>query len=151
MSSTTRPTQEGLNRMRNRMHPLCILCGDSRKDALALGFSLRTDDSVEASFDCSDFYQGYQGMLSGGVAASLMDSAMTNCLFARGIAAVTAELKIRFRHPVPLGGALLVRARLERSRKPLHFTRAEIVIKGRVFCEAEGKFMETPGGPRVER
>jgi acyl-coenzyme A thioesterase PaaI-like protein len=36
-------------------------------------------------------------MLHGGVISSILDGTMTNCLFAHGTVAVTAELRVRFR------------------------------------------------------
>ena len=100
MSVTTESAQQFLERMRHRSHPRCAVCSEAGPCAMGLQFRLLGDGSVEEAFDCSDRFQGYPGMLHGGVISSLLDGAMTNCLFAHGIVAVTADLKVRFRHPV---------------------------------------------------
>jgi acyl-coenzyme A thioesterase PaaI-like protein len=45
---------------------------------------------------------------------------MTNCLFAHGIVAVTAEMTVRFRHPIKTGVPVIARARIARSQRLLH-------------------------------
>jgi acyl-coenzyme A thioesterase PaaI-like protein len=144
------PTQEQLVRIRERAHPLCVLCGSEHGFGLRLRFVLNEDGGVEARFHCTDSFQGYEGMLSGGVASSILDCAMTNCLFAYGIAAVTAKMAMRFRKPVPIDTTVTVRARIEDSRKPLHVVRSELVRGGEVVCEATGKFLEMSGVPQRE-
>jgi acyl-CoA thioesterase FadM len=67
---------------------------------------------------------------------------MTNCLFARGVVAVTAELSIRFLHPVVIDHQSYVKAWVEKSYPPLHLLRAELFQDGKVLVTASGKFME---------
>ena len=52
--------------------------------------------------------------------AALLDSAMTQCLFAQGCQAFTAELTVRYRQPVAAADRLIIRAWLVDSRRPLH-------------------------------
>ena len=105
---------------------------------LAIGFLA----SGLCEYDCDRAFEGYAGMLHGGVIASLLDGAMTNCMFANGIPAITAELTIRFRHPVVIGRTATVRAWIERSSPPLHRLRAEVVQDEQRKATAFGKFME---------
>jgi len=105
---------------------------------------LRDDGGVEASFECKAKYRGYESILHGGVTSSLLDGAMTNCLFAHGIVAVTAEMRVRFRHPIALDVSLTVSAHVTRSQAPLHIVEAQIVQDGQVKARATGKFMERP-------
>jgi uncharacterized protein (TIGR00369 family) len=107
-----------------------------------LRFTPQSDGSVRAVFECNRRWQGYDGLLHGGVTSSLLDGAMTNCLFARGIVAVTAEMRVRFRHPVESDTPAEVRAHVSRSQSPLHVLEAEIVQGGLVKAIATGKFME---------
>ncbi|SMF39074.1 hypothetical protein SAMN02745866_02507 [Alteromonadaceae bacterium Bs31] len=66
---------------------------------------------------------------------------MTHCLFALNIEAVTAELKIRFFHPVPCFVEVLLQARLIKSKAPLYIAQADLSIDGIPFACAEAKFM----------
>jgi len=144
MSVTTEPAQDVLERTRQAAHPLCIVCGKAAECGLGLHFSLRDDGGVEARFECKARFQGYEGLLHGGVTSSVLDGAMTNCLFAHGIVAVTAEITVRFRHPVELDAPLVVRAHITRSQAPLHIVEAQIVQDGQIKAKASGKFMERP-------
>ena len=125
MPVTIKPTQDVLEQTRQAEHPLCIVCGQSAECGLNLDFSLCADGMVEAAFDCNAKFQGYKGILHGGITSSLLDGAMTNCLFAHGIVAVTAEMTVRFRHPIDLNTPLTVRAYTTRSQSPLHIVEAK--------------------------
>ena len=125
-------------------HPDRFSCNSSNASGLHLDFSVTDVGGVSASFECSSRFEGYPGTLHGGIATSLLDSAMTNCLFARGKAAVTLRLTVRFRHPVLTEKPAIVRARLQRHSPPRHVLTAEIVQDGKVKVTAEGRFLEQP-------
>jgi acyl-CoA thioesterase FadM len=55
---------------------------------------------------------------------------------------VTAELTVRFKHPVATGRPATVRARLERDLGPLYLLEAELVQDGEVKATASAKFLE---------
>jgi uncharacterized protein (TIGR00369 family) len=120
------------------------VCGRDCPAALGLDFKLADDGSVRAGFDCPAQYEGYGGMLHGGVISAIADGAMTNCLFAHGIEAVTAELVVRFRHPVRLGQRLEVKARITRRNEPLFVLEASLTQGGQLKARATGKFMKKP-------
>jgi len=142
MSVTTEPAGDLLERTRRTAHPSCIVCGRADECGLGLRFSVQQDGGVVAHFACRRHLQGYEGILHGGIVSALLDGAMTNCLFAHGITAVTGEMTIRFRHPIRLRTAVTVCGRIARSQWPLHVAEAQIVQDGRVMAKARGKFME---------
>jgi acyl-coenzyme A thioesterase PaaI-like protein len=131
-----------LNETRLQSHPRCVVCAPESSGGLGLRFVTQKDGSVESCVDCGGGLEGYPQQLHGGVIALLLDSAMTNCLFAHGCVAVTGELKIRFRHPVATGQPAYVRAWIERSRPPLHLMAARVVQGGRIMASASAKFLE---------
>ncbi len=147
MSAITRPHQMLLEQTRRAVHPLCVACSRARECGLGLRFTLHDEGRVEARFECTPAFQGYEGILHGGITSALLDSAMTNCLFAHGIAAVTAEISVRFRHPIEVGSPLIVQARMSRLQKPLHVVEAEVIQNGQVKARAVGRFMEQTSGP----
>jgi len=149
MPLTTNPSLELLEATRHDMHPRCVVCGRPTPAGLGLEFEVLSDGSVTAGFDCGESFEGYGGMLHGGVVSAIADGGMTNCLFAHGIAAVTAELNVRFRHPMESGTPLTVTARIVRRAGPLFLVEAELTQAGQIKAKASGKFMETPGGPRA--
>lgn len=140
---TTEP-HKSLRQTRQVHHPLCIVCGNVNGKGLGLQFDTPRPGVVEACFPCPSALQGYEGILHGGVSSALLDGAMTNCLFAMGRPAVTAEMRIRFRHPVQTGCPVLVRAWLESSHGILHLVTAELRQNDRVMVTASGKFVDKP-------
>ena len=83
-------------------------------------------------------------MLHGGVLCAILDGAMTNCLFAHGCIAVTADFHVRFRHPVSTDQTASVQAWVSRSTSCLYELHAEIVQNNQVKTTATGKFMRQP-------
>jgi acyl-coenzyme A thioesterase PaaI-like protein len=107
-----------------------------------LDFTVHDDGSVSASFLGHSALEGFQGFLHSGMIASLLDGAMTNCLFARGHVAMTAELKVRYRKPVLIGQEMTLRAWITRSQPPLHLLEAELKQEDCIKAIASAKFME---------
>ena len=133
-----------LDRVRNKAHPNCIVCGLANERGLRVAFALTDDGAVQACFDCDKAYEGFPGVLHGGTLSSLLDGAMTNCLFAHGHNGITGELKIRFRHPVITDRVATVRAWIERTSPPYHILKAEVIQDERVKATATGKFVDQP-------
>ncbi|HOX22540.1 MAG TPA: hypothetical protein PLL10_03675, partial [Elusimicrobiales bacterium] len=80
-----------LEEIQNKLHDTCLLCGVKNPVGFKLQFEVLPDSSLKAEFMSKFMFEGYKGFLHGGVIASLIDSIMTNCLFAHNIAAFTAE------------------------------------------------------------
>lgn len=127
--------------MQQKEHAYCVLCGQKNRRGLKLNFRLMGDGSVEASTRCSKRFQGYRNVVHGGVIAALLDSAMTNCLFAHNIKALTAELKVRFSSPVNTKNALRVRALIEKTYGHFYVLKAELFQNHAVKAKATGRFI----------
>jgi acyl-coenzyme A thioesterase PaaI-like protein len=120
-------------------HPACIACGFNPG-----GFGLRfetLDGRMTTRFTCGSRYQGYPGMLHGGVIATLVDATMTQCLFARGIMAYTAKLQLRYRHPVRVGSEAIVQARIVADHHPAYQLEASVEVDGSTCVTARASFM----------
>lgn len=141
-TETTESTQDAFRAVQAQAHGNCVVCGVANSRGLRLEFHADENGGVQASFDCQRVYQGYANVLHGGVVSALLDGAMTNCLFAHGHPGVTAELTVRFRHPVCIGTPANVRAWIERCAPPLYVLRAELVQDERLRATARGKFMD---------
>jgi acyl-coenzyme A thioesterase PaaI-like protein len=124
------------------VHRGCVVCGGANERGLRLRYAPADGNGVEAELDCDGSLEGYGGRLHGGIIAAALDGAMTHCLFALGRTAVTAELTVRFKHPVATGRPATVRAWLERDLGPLYLLQAELVQDGVVKASASAKFLE---------
>lgn len=131
--------------IKHRLHGGCVACGDNNPAGLRLKFEAQSDGSVKAAAFCAKELTGYDGLLHGGVAALMLDSAMTNCLFAAGITALTAEMTVKYKAMVKIGGALSLTARIIKDQDPLFLAGAELRQDGQVKVSAEAKFMRTVG------
>lgn len=121
-------------------HPFCFVCSSSNPLGLALHSEPQTDGSIRAEFLGNSTLEGYTGFLHGGVIATL-DGAMTNCLFARGIRGLTAELTVRYHHPVAASEEVKLCAWLEDDAHGLFQLRSELTQAGSIKASAAGKFL----------
>lgn len=126
----------------NNGHSRCLLCGNQNPRSLNLSFHAAGDGIVRTQFKATAELQGYHDILHGGVIASLLDAAMTHCLFHRGVQAVTGDLHVRFVQPVSCNVSLEIRAWVIASYPPLYRLRAELYLDERVVAWAEAKFMQ---------
>ena len=144
---TTDARQIVLEETRARAHRRCFACGNRNGQAARLQFAARGDGSVEASFVGRKSDQGYDRILHGGVVATLLDATMTNYLLMLGRSGLTAELNVRFRHPVRTGRRTIIRVWVERDAAPLFVLRAEASQDGQRRATATGKFLAPAAMP----
>ncbi len=128
--------------LKGLIHRNCIACGAENKNGLHLDFQDVENEGVRAVFCFDEKREGYPGLLHGGIISMIMDSAMTNCIFTHGIAAVTAELKIKFRHPVYVRKTATVYASIKRVSPPLYLLESRIIQDDKMKAFAEGKFYD---------
>jgi len=140
------------NRTRDRAHPRCVACGPENANGFHLDFRPQPDGSVAAEVDCRESLQGYDGVVQGGIVSLLLDSAMTNCLFAQGITAMTAELTVRFREPLLTGRPATVTARLTRRAGTGFVLEGAVLQGGRPKAEGRAVFIlrRSDDGGRAE-
>lgn len=124
--------------VRPASHAGCMVCG--LPSVLGLSFHA-TEQGVKASLKLKPEWQGYSGALHGGMIATLLDAAMTHCLFHQGIEAMTADLQVRYLAPVPCPGRIEVSARLSGQRRLIYELDAELRVGGVVKARAKAKFM----------
>jgi acyl-coenzyme A thioesterase PaaI-like protein len=141
MNVMNEPTQERLQAVRQIEHDYCVVCGRSNPRGLHLDFFVRPDKSVEAHFRLTREHQGYHDFSHGGIVAVVLDAAMTNCLFALGLAAMTAELRVRYLGPVVVDRPAKVRAWVEKQKSRLCVMAAELLQDHKVRAKAKGKFI----------
>lgn len=86
---------------------------------------------------------GYEGRLHGGIISALLDGAMTQCLFAYEIQAVTAVMHTRFRQRIPLNESLQVKAWIDHSSGSRYQLKGQLLCRGQVLADAEALFLST--------
>jgi acyl-coenzyme A thioesterase PaaI-like protein len=120
----------------------CFLCGLQNPIGLKLAFYEDEEDHVLAHYEPTAEYQGYPGVLHGGITCALLDETIGRTLVRHDLWAMTVELNVRFRHPVPLGQPLTVYGEIARLRSRTLEGRGEVrLADGTVAATAEAKYM----------
>ncbi len=149
MSGIPQAAEAHRESLQAQLHRRCIVCRPTAAGGFGVRFRTTAEGSVVATFDCSPLYQGYEGVIHGGVVCTLLDAAMTHCLMARGKSGVTARLIVRFLHPVAAGVPAEITARLCEYEPPLYVLEAELAQQGSVRARAAAKFIDrdSPSDP----
>jgi uncharacterized protein (TIGR00369 family) len=81
----------------------CFACGENNPGGLKLHFEIdKGKQTLKTTFVATPVYQGYDGIVHGGIISTLLDEAMAKLAYELGFNAVTASLEIRFKKPAPL-------------------------------------------------
>lgn len=117
----------------------CFGCGQNNPIGLKLTFT-RDGDTVRAEYTPDPFFQGWPGLLHGGITGTLLDEAMSHVAYTTGHTCLTATVTTRIRQPIPLDQTLVVTARITRHRKKIIETAGVISLKdGTVVAESTAK------------
>ena len=125
-------------------HASCMVCGnaDNNSDSLQLVFDCDSEKNVTTRFQVTERHQGYDGLLHGGMTSTLLDAAMTHCLFMHGIKALTAELVVRFMAPIPMGADLVISAKLTGQKRGIYQLEGTIIHNQKALARATSKFIQ---------
>ncbi len=119
----------------------CFACGGLNPLGLHLQFSFE-DGKLKTEFLPHQQFQGYQGLLHGGLVCTILDELMVHLvtrLFSKVV--VTAELSVRFKRPVEVGRLLIAQATLIKHRKKVYHCTGELLEAENSNLIAEGKAM----------
>lgn len=118
----------------------CFVCGRDNPIGLRAAFAVdRQAQRAAATLVIPPGFQGWAGVVHGGIIAALLDEACIHACRSLGEQFVTAELAVRYRQPVPVGQELTVTGEVtERKRKILQ-VRARLEIDGRLHAEADSR------------
>ena len=130
-----------LKTLRREHHARCFIGRPETSFGLGVEYRVTDDGGVEATVECPDSWEGYAGLVHGGIIAALLDGAMTNALFARGIVALTADMDIRFRESLELGRTARVSADVEPFWPRVYKATARIEQEGLECASCTGTFM----------
>jgi acyl-coenzyme A thioesterase PaaI-like protein len=124
------------------LHPTCFVCASDNARGLRVRFtSGHNGDGSTAEFECRPCFEGYPGVIHGGIVCTLLDAAMTHCLLQAGRSGRTGRLSVRFEQAVVARGAARVSARVIRSRGRRVELAATLTQGGATKATASGVFM----------
>lgn len=120
----------------------CYVCGKENPAGLGVDFEIHNESrAISAKFTPSERYQGYEGIVHGGLLSTLLDEAMGKLTVSLGIPAVTVELMVTFKSPAAPGEELFISGRLTKETNKLIQAEAKIERGTVLIAEAKGKLL----------
>lgn len=124
----------------------CFICGPDNPIGLRATFATDPDQRrAETRVRIPDHFQGWQGVVHGGILSALLDEVCAQACMACGLQVVTSELRLRYRKPVPSGSEVTVIGEIVGERRRLIDVRGVILLDGETMAEAEVIMFKTAG------
>ena len=125
----------------------CLVCG--RQNPKGLHLHLHVDEStgaVQTHFTPATEHIGFEGIIHGGILATVLDEAMVWAATWRGRRfCVCGEMTIRFRKAAEVGKPLIIRAAIDSARARIIQTSGEVLdAAGDLLSTASGKYVPLP-------
>ena len=105
----------------------CFVCGVKNPNGLKLSFEIdKQKQTLKTTFVASPTFQGWDGIVHGGIISTLLDEAMAKLVYELGFQAITASLEIRFKKPAPILEPLRVYGTISEVNKRLIRAKAHV-------------------------
>jgi uncharacterized protein (TIGR00369 family) len=122
----------------------CFVCGE--KNPLGLKLSLRMDPERGESTSEVTFaahFQGWAGIVHGGLVATVLDEAMIYAAGAKGLKCVTGEMTVRFVKPALTGVTYALKGRFLEDQGRIVLAESVLVDgQGQEIARANGKLFK---------
>ncbi len=129
-------------------YQLCYACG--ARNPVGLGLVYRQEgDEIVTEFTADARYQGFPGVVHGGILATLLDETLERVSTLEGRWMMTGRLEVRYRRAAPIGRALRIAARRVSSRSRVVVVDGAICLADdptTIIAEAQGTFLPLPQG-----
>ncbi|MGB2668706.1 MAG: PaaI family thioesterase [Candidatus Acidiferrum sp.] len=121
----------------------CFGCGAANSAGMKLSFDLDLDARrARGSFVLGPDYAGGGGFAHGGIIAVVLDEAMGKLSRLADESAVTAEMNIEYKRPVPIDKPIVVEGWQEEATGRNRFRVAEIYdLQGNLLARGKGRFV----------
>jgi uncharacterized protein (TIGR00369 family) len=122
----------------------CFVCGENNPNGLHLNFELDHEkQTLKTTFVASPTFQGWDGIVHGGILSTLLDEVMAKLVYELGYQAVTASLEIKFKKPAPILEPLRVYGEVTEVSKRLIKAKAHIAKEdGTILAVGNSTFMK---------
>jgi uncharacterized protein (TIGR00369 family) len=126
------------NPFRERKGYQCFGCSPDHLSGLQLSF-FEDGDELISTWEPKTRFEGYQGVLHGGIQATIMDEIASWVVYVKiKVAGVTSSIDVRYHKPVYMaGGEITIRSKVLRMRRNLADIEVRIFnrtkIKGIIF------------------
>ena len=121
----------------------CFVCGENNPGGLQLHFDIdKEKKTLKTTFVANPVYQGYDGIVHGGIITTLLDEAMAKLAYELGYKAMTASMEIRFKNPAPILEPLHVFGQITDADRRLIKAKARVTREdGTLLATATSKLL----------
>jgi uncharacterized protein (TIGR00369 family) len=121
----------------------CFVCGEKNPNGLQLSFKIDKGlQTLQTTFVASPTFQGWDGIVHGGIISTLLDEAMAKLVYELEYSAVTASLEVRFKHPAPILQPLSIYGEVVEVNKRLIKAKSRVVKEdGTLLAEGKSTFI----------
>ncbi len=127
--------------MSERKYDRCFVCGKANPIGLKLDFSYDEAGAAYATLAVDQVFEGYPGVVHGGILSTLLDEVMAKAVIQSGKVAVTAKLSIGYRKALSSGQTVIIKGWITRAKTRTISTAASISDESGVYAEAEAVFI----------
>ena len=107
---------------------LCFGCGRNNPIGLKLDFQ-RDKETARAEFTPGEHYQGWPGIVHGGIIVSLLDEAMAYATYFEGVTCLTARMEIKLKRLAMVGEPLIITSSIIKNSRKLIETKAQVCLR----------------------
>jgi acyl-coenzyme A thioesterase PaaI-like protein len=134
-------TDERIARLRSA-YGRCFGCGAHNPIGLHLGGFAETQDGIEAPFTPGSNFNGFHGVVHGGVIATALDEISAwSAIVSEGVFVVTAKLDIRYRAEARIGDRFVLAGLLKQRRGKRLLIDARMTYGETVVAQSSGLFI----------
>lgn len=127
---------------RAEIQSTCFVCGPTHPIGLRIKYELTGDGAMNARWVPSRAWEGFRGIIHGGIVCTVLDEAMSKAVAASAGEALTAEMRVRFRRRIQPGQELAIRGWIvDRSKRRIRTEAVVAGADGEEFAHAWGTFL----------
>jgi acyl-coenzyme A thioesterase PaaI-like protein len=131
--------------LRARTQNCCVVCGHENPYGLRIEYVREPDGAVSAEWLPTVNWEGFEGIVHGGIIGTVLDEAMSKSVAGMNCEALTGELRVRFRRHVGAGESLRIRGWVVEKVKRLVKTEATLTAAdGSERAHAWASFLALP-------
>jgi uncharacterized protein (TIGR00369 family) len=125
----------------------CFVCGEKNPHGLKLRLSIdpeRGESAAEVVFEAR--FQGWAGIVHGGLLATVLDEALIYAAGAKGLKCVTGEITVRYVKPASTGVRYTLKGRFLEEKGRIVMAESELLdADGTQVARATGKLFKVEG------
>jgi len=106
---------------------MCFGCGRNNPIGLKLNFTW-DGKTARTEFTPNKLYQGWSGIVHGGIIECLLDEAMSYASYFEGIHTLTAKMQVRMRQPALIDQPLIITSSITKKTRKLVETKGDVSL-----------------------